>query len=435
MIKVITYGTFDLLHHGHIRLLRRAKELGDELYVGITSDAYDRFRGKINVQQSLSERIDAVRKTGLADHIIVEEYEGQKIDDIRKYGIDIFTVGSDWVGKFDYLKQYCEVIYLERTEGVSSSGIRAQEQEVRIGLVGESGVVKKYEKECAYVNGATVIGYAEDDYDALLDLVDAVFIISHPSEHYEQVKKALEQGKHVLCESPIALCEEQSKELFNLADEKNRVLFDSIKTAYSTAYERMVLLAKGGHIGDIVSVDATCTSLEEIENYPEGSDYTPQNSICSWGPAAMLPVFQILGTDYLDCRMTTMLETGSDDFDAFTKMDFIYRSAVASVLVGKRIKSEGELIVTGTKGYLYVPAPWWKTDYFELRYERASNNRRFFYQLDGEGIRNEISFFIRAIHAGSVASGVEREVSMEIVKTIQHFYDRKDVVLLGRKTD
>ena len=101
MKKVITYGTYDLLHFGHIRLLERAKALGDYLIVGVTSDDFDRTRGKINVQQSLTERVQAIRETGLADEIIIEEYEGQKIDDIQKYGVDIFTVGSDWVGKFD----------------------------------------------------------------------------------------------------------------------------------------------------------------------------------------------------------------------------------------------------------------------------------------------------------------------------------------------
>ena len=106
MIKVITYGTYDLLHYGHIRLLERAKALGDYLIVGVTSDDFDKTRGKINVKQSLWERIKAVRATGLADEIIVEEYEGQKIDDIRRYGADIFTVGSDWAGKLDYLKEY-----------------------------------------------------------------------------------------------------------------------------------------------------------------------------------------------------------------------------------------------------------------------------------------------------------------------------------------
>lgn len=126
MVKVITYGTYDLLHYGHIRLLERAKVLGDYLIVGVTADDFDKTREKINVQQSLIERIEAVRDTGIADEIIVEEYEGQKIDDIRKNSIDIFTVGSDWKGKFDYLNEYCKVVYLDRTEGVSSTEIRAE---------------------------------------------------------------------------------------------------------------------------------------------------------------------------------------------------------------------------------------------------------------------------------------------------------------------
>ena len=87
MIKVITYGTYDLLHYGHIKLLERAKSLGDYLIVGVTADDFDKTRGKINVQQSLMERVEAVRSTGIADEIIIEEYEGQKIDDIQKYDI------------------------------------------------------------------------------------------------------------------------------------------------------------------------------------------------------------------------------------------------------------------------------------------------------------------------------------------------------------
>ena len=110
MRKVITYGTFDCLHHGHIRLLERAKKLGDYLIVGVTSDGYDITRGKINNHDTLMQRLEAVKNTGLADEIIVEEYEGQKIDDIKKYGVDIFTVGDDWQGYFDYLCDYCEVV-------------------------------------------------------------------------------------------------------------------------------------------------------------------------------------------------------------------------------------------------------------------------------------------------------------------------------------
>lgn len=128
MTRVITYGTYDLLHHGHIALLKRAKALGDYLIVGVTADGFDREQGKLNVTQSLVERIEAVRKTGLADQIIVEEYEGQKISDIQKYNVDIFTVGSDWVGKFDYLGEYCQVVYLPRTQGISSTELRASQR-------------------------------------------------------------------------------------------------------------------------------------------------------------------------------------------------------------------------------------------------------------------------------------------------------------------
>ena len=135
MIKVITYGTYDLLHYGHIRLLERAKALGDYLIVGVTADDFDKTRGKINVQQSLMERVEAVRATGIADEIIIEEYEGQKIDDIRKYDVDIFTVGSDWAGYFDYLNEFCKVVYLDRTQGVSSSEIRQQKRAVSLGLM------------------------------------------------------------------------------------------------------------------------------------------------------------------------------------------------------------------------------------------------------------------------------------------------------------
>ena len=141
MKKVITYGTYDLIHKGHIRLLERAKALGDYLVVGVTADNFDRARGKINVQQSLIERIENVRQTGLADEIIVEEYEGQKIDDIKRLGIDIFTVGSDWKGHFDYLNEYCKVVYLDRTQGISSSELRAEKCDIHLGLIGESPIL------------------------------------------------------------------------------------------------------------------------------------------------------------------------------------------------------------------------------------------------------------------------------------------------------
>ena len=124
MKRVITYGTYDLLHEGHINLLRRAKALGDYLIVGVTNDSFDRERGKLNVRNNVLERVEAVKATGIVDQVIIEDYVGQKIDDILKYDVDIFAIGSDWEGKFDYLKEYCDVVFLERTPGVSTTQIK-----------------------------------------------------------------------------------------------------------------------------------------------------------------------------------------------------------------------------------------------------------------------------------------------------------------------
>lgn len=126
MQTILIYGTFDLFHVGHKNILKRTKELypDSKLIVGVTSDEFDRSRGKTNVVDPLSKRIDNVNKTGYADEIIIETYIGQKIDDIKKYKADIIVFGSDWKGKMDYLNEYCEVIYLPRTEGVSSTSLR-----------------------------------------------------------------------------------------------------------------------------------------------------------------------------------------------------------------------------------------------------------------------------------------------------------------------
>lgn len=448
MIKVITYGTYDLLHYGHIRLLKRAKALGDYLIVGVTSDTFDRERGKINVQQTLMERVEAVQATGLADEIIVEEYEGQKIDDIKRLGVDIFTVGSDWRGKFDYLNDYCRVVYLERTDGVSSSEIRSEQQPVTLGFVGESPIINKIERESKYVNGL-VAGkvftlndrFLSDSlkdkarqtssFDELLDASDALYIISAPELHYNQIKQALERGKHVLCESPVTLRPEEWRELKALAAEKKVVQLDAIKTAYSMAYNRLLLLAKSGIIGDIVSVDTSCTSLLEFDPTQDiNQEQLEWNSVCAWGPTAMLPIFQLLGTDYVSKRIVTRFVDEERSYDAFTSIMFIYPHAVASLKVGQGVKSEGEMVVSGTKGYIYVPAPWWKTDYFEVRYEDPHNNKRYFYQLDGEGLRYELLSFLKTIRLERDFNYVADTTSEEIVKVLADFYARHEMTVI-----
>lgn len=438
MIKVITYGTYDLLHKGHLRLLERAKAMGDYLIVGVTSDNYDRNRGKINVKQSLTERIEGVKKTGLADEIIVEEYEGQKIDDIQKYDVSIFTVGSDWEGHFDYLKEYCSVIYLPRTDGVSSSEIRAENRKINLGLLGgfEENVLNKYYQESTLVNGISVTALFNssriadatiEDYDDFLDDCDSVYILSHPERHYQEIKHALEKGKHVLCEAPIALNRKDCEELFSLAKKNNLILMEAIKTAYSNAYNRLILLVKTGLIGKVVSIDSTCTSMQALNKRQAENSW---NSICAWGPTAMLPIFQLLSGPY-ELQIHSLFENEALKYDSFTKIDFSFPSSTASIKVGRGVKSEGELIISGTKGYVYVPAPWWKTDYFELRFEDPNNNRRHFYPLEGEGIRHQLLAFSKAILEGWKASDSKREISLKISSVMEDFYSEKNMKKLS----
>ena len=203
---------------------------------------------------------------------------------------------------------------------------------------------------------------------------------------------------------------------------------DAVKTAYSTAYYRLLLLAKSGRIGDIVSIDVTCTSMENLLNTEaQGLKYI-WNSINSWGPTAMLPIFQLLGTDYKQKSIISKSLAEDDYFDSFTQINFVYEHAVATLRVGQGVKSEGELIISGTKGYIYVPAPWWKTDYFEIRFENPQNNKRYFYQLDGEGIRYQLVSFVKMINVSYNVAYVDDKSSKAIVRTIEDFYKRKDYI-------
>ena len=445
MKKVITYGTYDLLHYGHIRLLERAKALGDYLIVGVTSEDFDRKRGKINVEQSLMERIQAVKKTGLADEIIIEEYAGQKIDDIKRYGVDIFTLGSDWEGKFDYLNEYCEVIYLPRTKGISSTKIRNDKKMIKLGSIGYPSLVNKYANEINYVNGIEMShiclgNYSkkdfisnkniklEKDYSKMLKEVEAVYIAASIDEHYKYIKEALEKKIHVLYEPPLTTSVNQFNELTELAKKNKVVLMEAMKTKYSQSYNRLILLAKSGVIGDIVSIDSTCTSLKQLESIGEEEMVKTQNSISAWGPNALLPIFQLLGTNYKQKQINSIVSKYDKNFDLFTSINFIYDKSIACAKVGKGAKSESELIISGTKGYIYVPSPWWITDYFEVRYEDAAKTKRYFYSLEGEGIRYELVKFNKAINNKTTV--FDGDISLTTVSIIEEFNKKENINII-----
>lgn len=120
MKKVLTYGTFDLLHYGHLNILKKCKQLGDYLVVALSSDEFNEIKGKKSVM-SFEERKEILENIKYVDEVIREDHWDQKIDDVKKHDIDIFVMGDDWKGKFDFLKDYCEVIYLPRTKSISTT--------------------------------------------------------------------------------------------------------------------------------------------------------------------------------------------------------------------------------------------------------------------------------------------------------------------------
>ena len=420
MRKVITYGTYDLLHQGHINLLQRAKALGDYLIVGVTSDNFDKERGKLNVHNNVLERIEAVRRTGYADEIVIEDYVGQKIDDIQRFGVDIFAIGSAWEGHFDYLREFCQVVYLPRTEGISSTQLREEfQEEIKIGIIGTGRIAQRFVPEASNVGGARIVAVYNPFYDEAIAFasrysiekatdnllsffqeLDAVYIASPHLTHYDYIYKALTAGKHVLCEIPMVLKKNDAELLYSLAENKKLVLLEASKTAHCPAWNHLLVLVKSGIIGEIVDVKASLSKLvngnvRELDALQAGGCMTELASF------PLMAIVKLLGTDIKEVRFYSKLQDG---VDIFTKGNIVYRQATASVTLGLGVKTEGNLVISGTCGYILVPSPWWLTNYFEVRYEDQNQNKKYFYAFQGDGLRYELQEFLSMIFTHRLSS-------------------------------
>lgn len=415
MKKVITYGTFDLFHQGHYNLLKRAKELGDYLIVGVTTEHFDEARGKVNVIDSIMDRIENVKKTGFADMIIVEDHEGQKIEDIQKYGVDIFTLGSDWVGTYDYLKSFCQVVYLDRTPSISSTVLRKDRFKiVRTGIVGTGRIVPRFMSETKFVSGISVecaynpvgnnveafakkhdITVYTNSYEEFLSNVDAVYIASPNETHYEYAKKALEAGKHVLSEKPLAFTKAESQELYGIAQKNNVVLMEAIKAAYCPGFQQLINAAKSGKIGDIIDVEANFTRLASLGSR-ERTDARYGGAFLEFGPSTLLPVIKLMGGDYKELHIDTL--TDDNGVDIYTKVNIKYDNGFATMRTGVGVKTEGQLVVSGTKGYIIAPSPWWLMKQFDIRYEDSTKVEHYEPTFQGDGLRYEIGEFVSKIN-------------------------------------
>ena len=409
----------------------------------MTNDSFDRERGKLNVRNNVLERVEAVKATGFADQIIIEDYVGQKIDDIQKYDVDIFAIGSDWEGKFDYLNEYCQVVYLPRTEGISSTQLREETQsEVRIGIIGCGRVANRFPVEASYVSGVEIIGAFDidskassvlvsrhdgigvyDDCQQLIEEADAVYIATPHLSHEPYIRQALGFGKHVLCETPMVLNGRVARDLYEQATLRKVVLMEANKTAHCPAFNHLVSLIKSGVIGDVVDVEASLSKLwDDDMTLREFDPLQAGGSFYELGSYPLLPIVKFCGSSFDDLNIYSRMQDG---IDMFTKGVFRYPKATCSFKVGLGVKTEGSLVISGTKGYAYVPAPWWKIDYFELRYEDQNNNKKYFYKWDGAGLRYEIQEFVSCIVNGRNSSSRLRESDSVFMADIMQRYSER----------
>ena len=444
MKKVITYGSYDLLHEGHIRLLKRAKALGDYLIVGVTSESYDRSRGKLDVVHTTTERVQAIKALDYVDEVIIEYDKDQKANDIQVLNVNTFAIGDDWVGSFDYLSQYCEVVYLPRTPAISSSKLREElVKEFKIGVIGTGRIAKRFCSEAKHVPHLTIQAAMSRNInnvrqfiesasipnghltlqDLLNDDIDAVYIASPHEFHFEQAKQALLHGKHVLCEKPVTLDSDKLKELINIAKEEKLVFIEAIKTAFLSAFHKLLFEVRNGKIGEVREVRSSFSKLVEDKSAREWQKPYggATNELASY---PLLLAQKILGkpskVHYFD---QIDKDTG---VDLSNRIIGEYDSGAVSIsTVGIGAKTEGSAIISGSKGYIYVPAPWWLTKKFFVRYEDPNHIEEFEYSFEGDGLRYEISEFVTLITRNMNASEQLTYEDMSSINFIINDYNEK----------
>lgn len=407
MKKVITYGTFDLFHLGHYNILKRAKELGDYLIVGVTSESYDLERGKLNVKDSLLTRIQNVKATGLADEIIVEEYQGQKINDVIKYQVDILVVGSDWIGKFDYLKKYCEVKYLERTKNISSTQLREEKRIYKIGIVTNKNTDDDIVLESKYVSGMHIEGvyhpdichaqkycdtyelnFCTDKYEELLKRVDIVCIKLEgcsEEEYVYYVEKAIDEKKHLICNMVHIKNAEKAKLLLEKASEQGVLICEDLTMAYVRAFEQMLWYIKGGIIGDIVSLNINISSL----NYESG-----RKDLDEIIYLLIFAMLRIIGTDIRKINKFVK------DDNKYESIYVITSSGELRASIGLGMELNDSMEIIGSKGRLYIPEDWWQMRYFKVHVKDSKKVSRYSYNFDGTGFKYILMDMISMLESG-----------------------------------
>lgn len=258
--------------------------------------------------------------------------------------------------------------------------------------------------------------------EEFFDRVSAVYIATPHGTHYAYAKKALSRGLNVLCEKPMALDPGQVRELFDLASSEGVVLMEALKTAYLPGFIKLAELVSEGAVGKVCDVEAAFSRLT-----PAGSrefrDTECGGSFTEFGSYTLLPVIRFLGTDLEDITFQCLFD--ENGIDVYTKASFTYKEAMGLSKTGLSAKTEGQLVVAGTEGYILAPSPWWLTRYFEVRYEDPDKKDVYSFPFEGSGLIYEINAFFDAVQKKAPAEDIFVREAIARSDVMKRFFDHK----------
>ena len=330
------------------------------------------------------------------------------------------------------------------------------EKNIKIGIIGSGRIARRFVN--TKVDGICIsavynphlssaesfakahgIEYYGDDLNSFFDKCDAVYIATPHETHGMYVRNALEAGKNVLCEKPMTLSGSEAAELFALADSKGLVLMEAVKTAYCPGFIGLCDLIRSGVIGSVSNVEAAFTKLTP-SNQREYWNRETAGSFTELGTYPLLAVLEILGTDFKDVSFCHV--DAPNGVDTFTKAAFIFpreekksgalfrrtESAFAAAKTGLAVKTDGSLTVSGSKGYIYVPAPWWLTKHVEVHHEDPNQVECYDFEFEGSGMQYETAAFRDACNAGADALNKihsHRNISVASASVMEKFLSER----------
>ena len=268
--------------------------------------------------------------------------------------------------------------------------------------------------ECTYLN-----------WREFVNEIDAAYVASPTGTHFEYVDKLLHSGIHVLCEKPMVLSKEQAEYLYELAEKMKCVLMEGIKTAYCPGFLEVLDIINQGKIGKVQDVEACFTKIVDLK-CREWTHIKDCGSMTELGTYGCYAVIKILGCDFSDVRFVSIRD--ENGVDAYTKVFFEYENNVLGLVkTGIGVKSEGELIIAGTKGYILVKAPWWLTRCVEIHYEDQTKTEVYNYEYIGNGLQYELGYFLGKIQDLDLPNMVTREQSVAIAEIMQKFLEKESI--------